>query len=279
MFRGFSLIMACAACLLSWTGARAATTANHKALQLGPVLQFLGNGSSDALSGSIRGYLVRSLPNTLYEASPGWGNTKKGVSAIKWKGQGFGVHPEVLRGDQNDGTWKKVRVSSDNLADTLIFDLRNLQRPQPGRITFDVFLSFDARVDYRQQNWRTGFKFYDGSVRASLRVRLNLKCDVTTRLEPNGTILPDAVIRFRFTSADLRYDHLVVEHINGVGGELAKLIGDAAKGAIRQWRPSLERELLAKANTAIVKAGNVKDVRVSLIKLLGQHSAPPAAKK
>jgi hypothetical protein len=64
----------------------------------------------------------------------------------------------------------------------------------------------------------------------------------------------------------------VVEHIAGLGGEAAKLLGDAARGSIKQWRPSMEHELLAKANVAIVKAGDTKEVRVSLSKLLGKKN-------
>jgi hypothetical protein len=36
---------------------------------------------------------------------------------------------------------------------------------------------------------------------------------------------------------------------------------------VTQWRPSLERDLLEKANAAIVKAGENKEVRLSLAKL------------
>jgi hypothetical protein len=67
--------------------------------------------------------------------------------------------------------------------------------------------------------------------------------------------------------AQVSYDNLVVEHIAGIGGEAAKLIGDGLKGGLHQWRPSLEKELLAKADAAIVKAADTKEVRVSLSQL------------
>ena len=88
----------------------------------------LAGGSTDALAGAIRGYLVRSLPNPIYETWPGWGVTKK-----------RGGKP------QNTGRWKHIRVTVLTPADTLVFDLRNLQNPEPGRVTFTVFLSFDIR--------------------------------------------------------------------------------------------------------------------------------------
>ena len=218
----------------------------------------------DALSGTLRGILVRSLPDPLYEASPGWGHTKYVARGVEWKGQGLHVHPEVQRSFKNDGTWQKVRFTADRPADTLVLDLRNPQFPEPGRLTFDIFLCFDAHVDYTRQEWDAGRKLYDGSLRARLRVKANLSCEVTTRLEPGGGLLPDAVFRMRLTKADVSYDNFVAEHVAGVGGELAKVIGDALRGGLKQWRPSLERELLQRADAALLKAGETREVRVNL---------------
>ena len=54
--------------------------------------------------------------------------------------------------------------------------------------------------------------------------------------------------------SDLKYDNVVVEHTAGVGGSAAKMIGEAVHRALTRHRPSLERELLARANAAIVQA-------------------------
>ena len=77
------------------------------------------------------------------------------------------------------------------------------------------------------------------------------------------------------TKADLKYDNLKFEHIAGVGGEAAQIIGEAAHAAVTQWRPSIERDLLARANAAIVKAGGEREVRLSLTKLLKSVPKPP----
>jgi hypothetical protein len=237
-------------------------------------LSVLAPNSLDALSGTLRGILVRSLPDPLYEASPGWGRMKYVARGLEW----HGLRPEIQRSHKNNGTWQKVRFRADNPADTLVLDLRHLQFPEPGRLTFDVLLAFDAHVDYTHQEWENGHKLYDGSVRARLRLKLKLSCEATTRLEANGGLLPDAVFRLHVTRADLGYDNLVTEHIAGVGGELAKVIGDAFRGGLKQWRPSLEGELLTRADAAIVKAGDTREVRVHLADLfLKKDKAAPAA--
>ena len=232
-------------------------------------------GTPESLSGALRGHLVRNLPPMLYQGSPGWGHTTRVANGVKWRGQGLRVHPDLQYANKNDGTWRQVHFSTEHLADSLVFDLRNLQPLEPGRLSFDVFLSFDARLDVRQQNWESGVKLYDGSLRARLRVKLLLNCEATARVEKGKKLLPDAVLRLRVTGAKLDYDHFKVEHVAGVGGETAKLLGDGIRGALRQWHPSLERELRAKAEAAIVKAGDSREVRVNVLELLRSRKGNP----
>jgi hypothetical protein len=95
-----------------------------------------------------------------------------------------------------------------------------------------------------------------------------LACEIAFRIESSDLLLPAAVVRLRVVQANTSYDRLVVEHINGIGGEAAELIGDALHGGLNRWHPSLERDLLAKANAAIEKSADTKEVRVSLEALL-----------
>src|SRR5262249_43815319 len=118
--------------------------------------------------------------------------------------------------------------------------------------------------------WHSGRRTYSGSIRARLRIKLTLHGEATARLDAGDGILPDAIVRLRVLQAESGYDNFVVEHIAGLGGEAAKLLGDAARGSFKQWRPAMERELLARADAAIVKAGDTKEVRVSLSKLLNK---------
>ena len=127
---------------------------------------------------------------------------------------------------------------------------------------------------YDHQKWDEGLKLWDSTLRARLRVKLRLRCEATARLETNGTLLPDAVLRLRVVQADVRYDNLVVEHVAGIGGAGARLLGEAARGRLREVKPSLERDLLTKADAAIVKAGDTKEVRVRLADLLKRMSKP-----
>ncbi len=226
------------------------------------------NAAAVNVAENLRALLIEATPDPLVEDHSHWGGQRLIAHGLEWHGQGLHFHPDVAKTLRNDGFWRRVKVSPVRLPDTVVVGLRDVRHPAPGLTTFAAYVSFDARLEYEQQNWDRGLRLYAGSVEAKMRLNLVLQCEATARLEPNGTLLPDAVFRLRVTEANLSYDHFEVDHATGVGGDLAKMIGEAAKAGVEQWRPSLERNLLHKADAAIVKAGDTKEVRVSVLKLL-----------
>lgn len=224
-----------------------------KPLDPAVALGALGGGNSiDSLTGSLRGVLLEALPDPLYEDHRHWGMKEKGpLGKLK-----------------NDGQWWKVAIRPRNPRDTLVVDLRDLQSADGGRTLFTVFVSFDATVELDRQHWCLGARLFSGSTRARVRLRLAMRCESTLRME-GKTFLPEAVFRLRVLDSHLGYDNLVVEHTAGVGGEAAKVLGDAMIGGMRQWKPSLERNLVLKCNEAVVKSGDTKEVRLGLSQMLG----------
>jgi len=220
------------------------------------------------LARTLRSLLVPMLPPTLYEASPGWGKTTQVVTGLTGKGKGRHAHLEPKYGQRNHGVWRKIRVTAN--PNSLVVDLRGVKPVDADRTTFGLFLAFDARVEYVRQRWSGGVKLLDQSVRARLRVLVPLQCELTSRLEANNFLIPDLVFRIRVLAANVHYDQLVCEHFAGFGGTTAKVVGELIMKGIRQWHPSIERNLLAKANAAIIKAGDTKEVRVGLGKLLSK---------
>jgi len=244
--------------ILAAASAPAAESGKIKGLDPIKALAALSDNSPDALAGVLRRVLIEALPSPPYEDDRHWGAQKE-VHTIAGKTR-----------LKNDGDWWKVKVTADNLADTLILDLRDVRQPEAGRMLLTTFLSFDADVDYDKQEWKRGVRLYSGELRARMRVKLTLHCEVTARLDGDGRILPETVFRLHVLDADFKYDNLVVEHVGGVGGEMAKLLGDAAIGGMHQWHPSFERALLAKADAAIVKAADTKEVHIGLSRLFGK---------
>jgi hypothetical protein len=219
----------------------------------------LPNEALKNLAGTLRGLLVQAMPATLYEASPNWGH-----KAVPRLGKNLGIK----RGARNDGTWRKIRLSTRNLASTLVVELRDWKNADPERMTFHASLAFDAGVDFEQQIWQAGLRLYSGSLRARMRVHLNLDCEVLLKADTSKSLLPDIVFRLRVVKSDLKYDKLVVEHVAGIGGTGAKVLGDALHAYLQQRHPELERNLQDRANAAIVKAADTREVRLSLGSLL-----------
>jgi hypothetical protein len=204
---------------------------------------------------------VKNLPDPIYESWPDWGRQQKN-----------------LRGKlKNDGRWKHIKVNVVTPADTLVFDIRNVQNPEPGRVTFAVALSFDVHGEYEVQVWEAGIRLRSSSIRARCRIHALLQCEATLRLEPGAVLLPEAVFRLRVVQSSLSYDNFVTEHIAGVGGDLADFLGDTVRNGLKKWHPSLERDLLARANASIEKAADTKEVRVTLVDLLKKKGRLPAA--
>ncbi len=222
------------------------------------------------LSASLRELLLQSIPPTLHEESHNWGRTSQVPHAVHWKGKGLIKRPEVHRTARNDGAWRKIKLTSRDLKRTLVFKLSDQKSAGPNKMTMNAFLSFQAGIEFEQQIWESGIRLYSGSTRARLRVNLPLVMEASVRVEPGKSFLPDTVFRLRIVKADLSYDQLVVEHIAGIGGSAAKLLGDALHHTVKQLRPSLERDLLAKANAAIVKAGDTREIRIGLGSLFGE---------
>lgn len=228
------------------------------------LIQLLGQTSANSLSGAIRGYILELIPEKLYEKKMDWGRQKMVARGIKWKG----LKPTIMKNPKNHGVWQKVAVYAPNLRNTLVFDIRNVRQTSPGVASFDIFISFDTRTFYDRQNWRSGIRLIAGSIRARARVRALLHCQLISRtIKKPGQFVPDMVFQFRTLKANVGYDQFQVEHVYGMGGEFAQLFGSAAKSMIEQFRPSLERDMINKANSAIVKAASTKEVRVNFSKL------------
>jgi len=217
--------------------------------------------STATLSANLRDLLVQELPDPLFEEQKNWGHKASVANGLKLNGRGLRLHAQVLHEEKNHGTWRKIRVTAVDLPKSLTFEISNLRKLDQGRTQFDVAIALDARMDGTQQNWSTGIKLYDGSLRARFRIKLNLECETTTRVEPKGWLVPDLVFRLRVTQAKADYDNFVTEHIAGLGGDAAKVLGEALQKILR---PAIEKKLLPKAQNAIVKAADTKEVRVGL---------------
>jgi hypothetical protein len=224
--------------------------------------------SADELARIVRPLLLSALPDPVLEKSFNWGKQKEVMNGITWEKKGVLLKPHKQEKEKNDGVWRKLRVEADHPDKTLNLVVVNVQKPEKGKVTFDMVVTMPVQITLDQQLWKSGVRLYSGETRASCRPILTVRCESTSKVEKSEGLLPDVAFRMRVLDARLTYDQFKVEHTAGVGGDIAKVLGDTAHDVLRQVRPSLEKNLLEKASKAIVKAGDTKEVKLGLGKLL-----------
>jgi hypothetical protein len=241
---------------------------------LGIGLALAGAGQSpdeslDSLAAAFKPLLAAAVPAVLYEKSTNWGHQELAADGVRFNG----LRMEVKKAMKNDGKWSRVRVTSQDLPRTLHTNITDVRSIDAETQAFKVFLEFQVGVEYEQQNWNLGVRQWSGSVRARLQLKVALDCENVIRVErTKNSFVPDLIFRLRVAKADVTYDNLVVEHINGIGGSAARLTGEALRSGLKRWKPSIERDVLARADAAIVKAADTREVRIGLGGLVKKKS-------
>jgi len=203
----------------------------------------------DQLAAQLKELLLGVLPDPLYEDASHWGRQERN-----------------LRGQmKNDGRWWKLRLEGRQWPNGLSVRVEDLRPGGKNRQTFSLYIDLMTNILLERQTWLRGVRLYSGSTRARVKIQLSLACEILSRLEtPKGASFPELVFRFRILNSFMSYDDLVVEHTAGVGGDAAKYLGELVLSIIKQVKPSLERKLFERANAAILKAGDSKEIRIGL---------------
>jgi hypothetical protein len=213
----------------------------------------------ESLAAGLKPLVISALPPVLYEKSTNWGHQELAPDGLRWRG----LRAEIVRTPKNDGRWRKLRITTQDLPRTLEFKVSDFRAIDDEKQSFKIFVAFQTGIEYEHQHWDLGLRLWSGSIRAHAQLKVALDCESVLRVEQKG-ILPDITFRLRVVKAEVSYENLVVDHIAGVGGSAAKLIGEAMHSTLKRWKPSLERDLLAKADAAIVKAADTREVRLGL---------------
>ena len=222
-----------------------------------------------ALEKTLRELLLQNLPSPLVKSDKEWGQQKEATVRTNFLREGPRLRSEPVKGMRNDGTWRRFTIRAANPEKSLGLGITEAAFPEPGRAVFTAMVGVDCDLQFEQQVWRNGLRFYSGETRGRCRVAVLLKCEATSRTEPKpGSYIPDLVFRVKVNEAQLFYENLVIEHTAGLGGDAAKILGELAIDTVKKARPELERDLLNKTNAAIVKAAGTKEVRISLDSLL-----------
>lgn len=228
------------------------------------------DAATKSLSDTFQKLLLANLPDPLVQSSHDWGKQKEGVIGVKWEKKGvIRYRPELMRDAKNDGHWERVTVTAIDPDKKLKLTVGNPRTPEDGKTLFDAVVQTVVRLTYEQQEWAMGNRLYSGETRATCTAAVTMVVELTSRNEYQpGSLLPTVVLRVRVTEAKLTYWDLECEHTLGVGGDAAKVLGKAVHEVMKKLKPDMEQGLLDKANAAVVKAADTKEVKVELGNLL-----------
>jgi hypothetical protein len=222
------------------------------------------------LTDALKPMLLASLPTPLAVAPMSWGEQREVTIGIRWERERLLFKPLPMRAVKNDGHWQKVTLTAVDPAKSLALHVRDV-RVAADKTIFNAAVGMDVRAVYEQQMWAMGKRVYAGETHVRCRAVLDLKCELTssTTFEP-GAKLPTVTIRVRGTEARAGYSDFVCEHTLGMNGKPAEVLGKAAFEVVKKVAPQVERDLLAKANAAALKAAETKEVRLEFDKLLAK---------
>jgi hypothetical protein len=224
---------------------------------------------TEFLSKQFTKLMLKNLPDPLIEAPDGWGNQKEVPIGIEWERRGaIRFRPKAMKDVKNDGHWKKVTLTADKPEDSLTVKIKDVQA-DGNKTVFDVYIGLDVKILYEQQMWAFGKRMYAGETRAKCHADLTLTVELTDKLEykPMAS-LPDYILKPSVTKADLTYRDLEVEKTLGLGGDAAKVLGKGFLEILKVVKPNMDKDMLEKANKAIVKAAENKEIRIELETLL-----------
>lgn len=216
--------------------------------------------SLEGLSKAMRPLMISAMPAVLYEKKDNWGHQRTTFARLVFKG----VKPIVETTEKNDGYWRAIKIVPQELNRTFEFKLSDLKQIDAEKQAFKAKLGFQAGIEFDHQLWQSGARLFAGNTRARAQLQMDMDIENTIRIDKDKAGLPAFVFRLKVTKAELSYRDVVVEHTAGVGGSAAKLIGDAMLQAIKQWKPSIERDLIERANTAVVNAADTKEIIIGL---------------
>ena len=233
---------------------------------------------TEELAGTLRKMMLANLPDPVVEADMGWNTQREVAIGVKWeKVSRVRLKPMVMRDVKNDGHWQKVHIHATDPEKSLTLTVSNLRSLEVGKTLFDAQIGLDSKIVYEQQMWLGGKRLYAGESQARCRAELNCVVELTDKVEfKPGTLLPAVSFRVRVVEAQLSYTNLVCEQTFGLSGDAAKLVGKTLLEVLKKVQPHTEKDLLAKANTAIVKAADAKEVRIEFDKLL--QGKPPVSR-
>ena len=234
-----------------------------------PLALALPGLANDDLATAIRAGIVNRLPKDMeVEVNDNWGHQAQILSV-----QGV----RLIHVMRNHGNWEKAHVNAHDLPKQLslrLGELGELQSLGDDRIAFTIHLTTPAQVELRKEVWQNGVRVHTRQVRARFQLSAGV-CVEACRDDIKKSKL-DHEVSCQVVRATYTCSKFLVEDINGIGGDLARL-GNGLEKTFKPWQQAALLEVQKSVNSAVLAAAASRDVQVGLRRLILEASVARTA--
>jgi len=216
----------------------------------------------------LKDLAVKNLPHDIvFEKNDNWGHqanvpTLHGVKIV-----------EVLR---NHGNWQKMRAVCQDVPHTIQLRVRDLHYG-PDRVACTVQVLLPTTLEYDHKTWQNGIQVHSTHARARVAFKAIVGLEAKIKFDGKGEVTSEAVTDLRVTSAHVVCSYFVSEKVNGVGGDIAKLMDGKVERAFNDWKPAVQRDLQVKVRQAVLLAGQTPRASLVMARTVNDISAQAAA--
>jgi hypothetical protein len=141
------------------------------------------------------------------------------------------------------------------------------------RMTFHVRLVLPANVELHQQVWQNGVPVFAEHIRS--RLRLSARFEMEAEMQPGGKTVSARLLR-----GTCYCDHFVAENVNGLGGDLARLLDSGSGRLFKPWQLPVLNDFQTHLTKIIATTDSSAELRSCLSNLLAsankaRSNAPP----
>ncbi|MBL8829847.1 MAG: hypothetical protein JNM18_22905 [Planctomycetaceae bacterium] len=209
----------------------------------------LADDQRAALSRTIRGVLIESLPRQIEDADD-WGAQKEVPSGLKF--ETVDGKPKLSKRTKpvNHGLWRQIAVEPVEPEKNLRFEIVEARTLGPQRVAFELVAAAPLRGTARVERWRFGVKLLNFATEADAEVELRLTGEVNYRTEWRGDV-NQLIMQPTIRTVDLKLVEFDLQKLGILDGKLAEELGDLATPALGRQLDKQEARMVEKINQTL----------------------------
>ena len=188
-----------------------------------------------------------------YVEDKDWGQQSERWDGVKVSFQNGRLRTKRRKKKVNHGTWNRYEASLIDPKKSFAVQLDNFQETDSDRVTFDIRVTANIKLEARQSKWVKGLQLYSISADGSANVQLVLSVSLGSQMDVTK-FPPDLIFDPHVEDASIQLSDFRIDHVSKAGGEVAQQITRAVRKKVDQKIAKKEEKLVEKLNAKIEKS-------------------------